>query len=98
MKNSDFEAKLNLLDAAGSTKSSVTRFTPDTTRKFEASSEIGAQLMLGLPIAIHAGVEILWICRIKRINFSPKKRENLSSSFMLLGEAPSILQSILNTL
>ena len=59
MKNSDFEAKLNLLDATGSTKSSVTGFTPATTRKFEVSSEIGAQLKLGLPIAIHAGVETL---------------------------------------
>jgi hypothetical protein len=58
MKIPNFEAKLNLYDAQSSTKSSVTGFTPEFTKRFEASGKVGAQLTLSLPIAINAGVEI----------------------------------------
>lgn len=58
MKIPNFEAKLNLLDADSSTKSSVTGFTPEFTKRFEASGKLSAQLTLSLPIAINAGIEI----------------------------------------
>ncbi|CAD0018200.1 unnamed protein product [Aureobasidium pullulans] len=54
----NFEAKLNLLDASSSTKSSVTGFTPTFKERFEAKGKVGAQLTLSLPIAINAGIEI----------------------------------------
>jgi hypothetical protein len=58
MKIPNFEAKLNLLDAASSTKSSVTGFTPEFTKRFAAKGKIETQLRFSLPIAINAGIEI----------------------------------------
>ncbi|KAI4850551.1 hypothetical protein E4T44_02677 [Aureobasidium sp. EXF-8845] len=58
MKIPNFEAKLNLYDAQSSTKSSVTGFTPEFTKRFEARGKLSAQLTLSLPIAINAGIEI----------------------------------------
>jgi hypothetical protein len=58
MKIPNFEAKLNLLDADSSTKSSVTGFTPEFTKRFAAKGKIETQLRFSLPIAINAGIEI----------------------------------------
>jgi hypothetical protein len=66
MKIPNFEAKLNLLDADSSTKSSVTGFTPEFTKRFAAKGKIETQLRFSLPIAINAGIEITPL-NIKRV-------------------------------
>ncbi|KAI5241446.1 hypothetical protein E4T43_05463 [Aureobasidium subglaciale] len=58
MKIPNFEAKLDLFDQQSASKSSITGFTPNFTRRFEASGKIGAKVSLSLPIAINAGIEI----------------------------------------
>ncbi|KAI5195238.1 hypothetical protein AUEXF2481DRAFT_34077 [Aureobasidium subglaciale EXF-2481] len=80
MKIPNFEAKLDLFNEQSASKSSITGFTPNFTRRFEASGKIGAKVSLSLPIAINAGIEIppLSLKRVLALIEEPKVYGNLT--------------------
>lgn len=55
----DFQATLNLLDADSASKSSITGYTPQWKKRFEASGQITASARLALPVSLNVGLEII---------------------------------------
>ncbi|KAL9060466.1 MAG: hypothetical protein Q9162_000639 [Coniocarpon cinnabarinum] len=88
----NFQAQLNLIDQNAASSSSITGYTPQFSKRFEASGQISASAKLSLPVSLNVGLQIIPIKLSKSIALieQPSLYGNVSFSASTDNGAPAL--------